>query len=175
MSHAVHVIQINLKHKQIRVNAGETRNDEGRVLPIYGEMGTLIAAALARYRRKQSEARNSRARSCSTMMRSLPILSFYKARVPRAHGSTFPGQVFHDLRRSAVRNMERAAIPRSVAMKISVHKTEAVYRRYAIVSEQDIADAGTRLEEAAHKRNSRTTTKTTTVRRPEANAKLLNS
>jgi len=33
-------------------------------------------------------------------------------------------------------------------MKISGHKTEAVYRRYAIVSEQDIANAGARLEEA---------------------------
>ena len=71
--------------------------------------------------------------------------------------------------------MERASIPRSVAMKISGHKTEAVYRRYAIVSEQDIADAGARLEEASHKRNSRTTTKTTTVRSREADAKLLSS
>ena len=44
----------------------------------------------------------------------------------------------HDFRRSAVRNMERAEVPRSVAMKVSGRKMENIYRRYAIVSEPDI-------------------------------------
>jgi len=36
--------------------------------------------------------------------------------------------------------MEQAGVPRSVAMKISGHKTESIYGRYAIVAERDIAD-----------------------------------
>jgi integrase len=57
-----------------------------------------------------------------------------------------PGLIFHDFRRTAVRNLERAAVPRSVAMKMVGHKTESIYRRYAIVSESDLREASAKLE-----------------------------
>ena len=56
-----------------------------------------------------------------------------------------PGIVPHDLRRSAVRNLERSGVPRSVAMKMVGHKTEAIYRRYAIVAEADLVAGGEKL------------------------------
>jgi hypothetical protein len=62
------------------------------------------------------------------------------------HTRGMPGLLFHDLRRSAVRNMERAGIPRKVAMEISGHRTESVYRRYDIVSRRDLMIAGDKLE-----------------------------
>ncbi|HUE23415.1 MAG TPA: hypothetical protein VMQ86_17140, partial [Bryobacteraceae bacterium] len=44
-------------------------------------------------------------------------------------------------------NMERAGIPHKVAMSISGHKTEHIYRRYDIVAHRDLADAAARLDQ----------------------------
>ena len=57
-----------------------------------------------------------------------------------------PVLLFYDLRRSAVRNMERASIPRKTSMAIAGHKTEAIYWRYAMSNDRDIRDAGRKLE-----------------------------
>ncbi len=56
-------------------------------------------------------------------------------------------RIFHDLRRTAVRNMIDAGIPEKDAMYISGHKTTSILHRYKIVNRQNLSDAADKMVE----------------------------
>ena len=71
----------------------------------------------------------------------------------------YVGLIFHDLRRSGVRNLDRAGVPQHVAIKISGHKTDSVYRRFNITSCRDLREAAKRVNAYVSDRISQTLVK----------------
>jgi integrase len=53
---------------------------------------------------------------------------------------------FHDLRHTAVTNLRRSGVDALTAMKITGHKTMAVFRRYHTIDEEDLTAAQRRMD-----------------------------
>jgi integrase len=124
----------------VRLDPGTTKNDEGRTFP-FAAMPRL--EELLREQRVHTSALE-REQGCLIAFvfhrGGRPIRNFHVTWHRACARAGVAGRFVHDLRRTAVRNFERAGVSRSVAMKLSGHKTESVYRRYAIVSEADLAE-----------------------------------
>jgi len=127
---------------RIVLHPGTTKNKEGRWLPIYGDMSGWIAWA-----RKEGEKYPDCQFLCQRDEQPLGDSCVKKAWKTACTEAGLPELHFHDLRRSAVRNMDRAGIPRPVAMRISGHRTESMYNRYNIVSERDLAGVKEKMEQ----------------------------
>ncbi len=133
--------QVDFAAKNITLHPGTTKNGEGRYLPIYGEMFPTL--------QRHREWRDSKFPDCQYVFHDgsgKRLLTFYKAWRSACDRAKLKGQLFHDLRRSAVRNMVRAGIPETVARRISGHKSRHVFERYDIISEADISMAGEMME-----------------------------
>jgi integrase len=125
----------------VRLEPGTTKNRDGRAFPIIPELRTLLERRLELTRR--CERAQGRVIQHVFHRSGRPIVTMAKSWKTACRKAGVPGRLL--LRRGAVRNLERAGVPRSVAMKMTGHRTESIYRRYAIVAEADLREAGLKL------------------------------
>jgi integrase len=133
--------QVDFKNGQILVTPRTAKNKKTRVLPIYGEMREWLLM--------QKDVRDAKFSGCPYVFHhdGQPIVEFRKAWASACTRAKVPGLLFHDLRRSAIRNMRLAGIAENVATEISGHRTRSVFDRYSIIGARELADAAHKMEQ----------------------------
>ena len=131
---------VDLLEKVIRLRPENSKNGQSRVLALEGELLQIIE--------RQWKLREY-PRPDGTVAFSLQVFHRNGARIGdirKSWGAAckkagLQGRLFHDLRRSAIRNMIRGGVTENTAMKISGHKTASVFRRYDIINLEDVRQA----------------------------------
>ena len=129
--------QVDFKEGEIRLEVGETKNSDGRTL-VFDALPQL--EKVLREQRAHTDAVERLKEAVVPWVfhrQGKLIRDFRGAWNSACKKAEVYGRVPHDFRRTAVRNLERAGVPRSVAMKITGHRTESIYSRYAISNTND--------------------------------------
>jgi integrase len=135
---------VDLQAGVVRLDPGTTKNNEGRTFYVTAELRTVLTTQLA-----SIEALTDTGTICPYVFHrpdGTRIKDFRKTWANACEAAGYPGKLLHDFRRSAVRTLERSGVPRSTAMAMVGHKTESIYRRYAIVDEQMHREAAAKLD-----------------------------
>ncbi len=127
--------KVNFDTHTVRLDPGETKSGEARTIVLNKECLEDIHSLYA-----------SRKSGYVFHRRGQRILDFRTAWPKACEKVGLGRRLFHDLRRTAVRNLIRSGGPERVAMQITGHKTRAVFDRYNIVNEDDIRKAVERLD-----------------------------
>ena len=152
--------QVDWDGRHVRLDPGTTKNREGRTFPFTAALEQLLKTQLAEQERLKKSgrivpyvfARTALVKQPDGTWTSEPgqrIKVFRRAWRTACRAAGVPGRILHDFRRTAVRNLERAGVPRSAAMAMVGHKTESIYRRYAIVDAGVLRDAAAKIDHAA--------------------------
>jgi integrase len=124
--------EVNIGSRTASLRPGRTKNRRARFLPLEGELWRII--------QHQYENRPSDCPWVFYRPDGGRIISFRKAWRRACKAAGYPNMLFHDFRRTAARNLRRAGLAESEAMRITGHATVQIFRRYSIVSEDDLRD-----------------------------------
>jgi integrase len=163
--------QVDLNACTLRLEPGTTKNDDGRLVYLTPELVEMLQAQDERvlllemttgrkiphlfpYLDGEHEGKRiqdfRKAWKTACLEAMLEDLEGEEREKRMANLAAVPKQgllkmLRHDFRRTAVRNMVNRGVPERVAMKITGHKTRAVFDRYHIVSPGDLQEAARKL------------------------------
>ena len=173
------VRQVNLIVGTVRLEPGTTKNDDGREVTMTPPVRALLAQCIHGqppdafvFRREDGKpVRDFRSiwanccveaqvgkficRSCQQPVDEARRCAACK-RTWRRNDLEYLGLVFHDLRRSAARNLRNSGVAEETIMKIGGWKTSSVFKRYSIVSQDDVAEAMLKLEAGRRRETEKT-------------------
>ena len=126
---------VDLDGKRVTLRRERSKNGQPRTIPFVGALGEIIA-------RRVNERTAAGDGALFLFHRNGQRLGdFRKSWDTACEAGGRPGTLFHDLRRSAVRNLVSAGVDQVVAMKITGHRTVSVFQRYRIVADDDVRAA----------------------------------
>ena len=147
--------QVDFEAGEVRLDAGTTKNGEGRVFPFTAELRRILETQKAAHDALKKAGHiapwvffRMLADGRGGVLRPQPIRAFTVAWRNACRAAGCPGRIPHDLRRTAVRNLVRAGVPERVAMRLTGHKTPSVFARYDITSPSDLREAANKLNVA---------------------------
>lgn len=144
---------VDLRQGVIRLEPGETKNKEARefwfdesseLRPIFRKQWSNRAVGCKYVFHRHGEPIHDFRSVWNNACRKLGLGYGYKATrkyVKKWESKLKPGPILHDFRRTAIRHMMNAGVSESVAMSISGHKTNSVFKRYNITSPEDQKNA----------------------------------
>src|SRR5262249_35717838 len=130
---------VDLRAQTLQLRAASAKNKRAKLLPLRGALLALIERRAA-----------ARDLACPFVFPGAAggrLGDFRKAWKRACPAAGVRGIVFHDLRRSGARNAVRSGVPEQVVMELGGWRTRAVFGRYNITSERDLADAIERVSQ----------------------------
>ena len=132
----------DVRDGNIYLRGVNSKNGDPYYVPIFGELVELIE------RRKEAAIKMG-----STVVQDSPvfhrdkqvIVEFRKSWATACVAAKCQGRIFHDLRRSAARNLIRSGVAKDVVKQIGGWKTDSMLTRYNVTGEEDLEDAMQKL------------------------------